>query len=532
MKTNRIMQSILMTLLFAGLFGNSFGQTKEISGVRRVSLNNFGEIIEGKEIKGYYSFYALDKVDKKNNSYVLGIFDANLNEVASENLVLPKHYYLLEASYNQENLLFTFYNGDKKGKEIVLRRYDKNAKFLGETKRDLDKWEEMGILQLISKDEIANARVFAIKSRGFVHLSMEKKKKLGYVIDYIPSNSQSRKWTYGSKKDSKEIEMASFLHYDAENGTVLFTTSKKPNLMSKKFDVFILGIDAQTGRKKFETKLEDSKYKIQIYNGYNNEETGKSKLVGAYFDQDGKMNDNSLGFCTFSLSAKGQMVDKKFVSWAKDVAKFLPMNQKGKMDKAGYFYIHNVISTQDGRIFVMAESYKKAVSAGGAALGVLAAMGGGRSTISSFKMVVGDLAIFEMDKDFNLKNAKLFDKTTSNILLPGGAGVNGAVMLGHFLKAYGGFDYSFTQSAKGNEGFVVGYQDYKKIKGDKNHWIFGAVSNMDGEYSTDEIDLRTENTALRVFPGKPGYVMVIELGKYDRKSKSRTISMRLEKVNY
>lgn len=523
------MQLFMMTLLFAGIFGDAFSQNREITGVKSASLNNFGEIIEGKEVKGYYSFYAIDKVDKRNNSYVLSILDPNLKEIASENLTLPKYYYLLEASYNEENLLFVFYNGGKT-KEIVLRRYDKSAKFLGETKRRLDKWDEMMIAQSVSKEEVTNTRIFAVKGKGFIHISLAKNKKLGYNIDFVPSDF-ARSWIYDSDEKSKEIEMATFLHYDSESETILFNVSKKPGMMSKKFDTFIMGLDAKTGKKKFETKLEDSKYKIQIYSGYINEETGKSKLVGAYFDQDGKLNDNSLGFCSFALSDKGQMVDKKFVSWATDVAKYLPMNQKGKMDKAGYFYIHNVISTNDGRTFVMAESYKKSFSAGGAALGALARVGGGSGT-SAFKIVVGDMAIFEMDKDFNLKNAKLFEKTETSVLMPSGAGLANAVLLGHMVKAYGEFDYSFTQPAKGNEGFIVGYKDFKKLKGDKNHWIFGAVSNMDGEYATDEIDLRTENSSLRVFPGKPGYIVVVELSNYDKKSKSRSITMRLEKVNY
>ncbi|MGB0525012.1 MAG: DUF6770 family protein [Flammeovirgaceae bacterium] len=533
--TTKIMQAILVLLLCIGFTENSFGQTRNVTTGKRVSLSNFGEIIENKEIIGYYTFYAYDKVDKKNNAYILSILDANLNEIASEKLTLPKTYYLLEGSYNKENLLFAFY--ETKENKIALRRYSKKAKFLGQTFQELIKDEQLVLLSAIRKEEIMNTRIFGVPNLGFLHFSMKKSKKLGYEVDFISSDlKKNRNWTYRSSSVSKEIETASFLHYDSKNKLILLSAAKKPGRMSKKFETYIVGIDATTGRRKFETKLEDNNYKIQVFNGYNNEVTGTSKLVGSYFTKDGKLNDNSLGFCTFSFDAQGKIVDKKFVSWAKDVAKLLPVNKKGKMDQMGYLYIHNVIPTVDGRTFVIAEGYKKAVSAGGTAASILgaaaAASGSGSSNISAFKMVVNEMVVFEMDKDSNLKTAKIFEKDNTNIALPAGAAYVGAVTLGHYIKAIGDFDYSFTQVSKDKEGFIIGYQDYKRIKGEKNHWVFAAISNIDGEYSTDEIDLRTENASLRVYPGKPGYIMIVEVGEYTKKTKTRSVSMRLEKVNY
>jgi len=301
-------------------------------------------------------------------------------------------------------------------------------------------------------------------------------------------------------------------------------------MMSKDITFYIQGLNAETGKQQYETKLEDAKYESQVFKGYSDEEKGATRLIGLYFEKGSKIKDASLGFWTFSLNEKGQIVDKKFISWAKDVARLLPVNEKGKLENVGYFFIHNMVSTKDGRVYVISENYKKSLDAGATIFNVLAAAGGGHSNTSSFKVVVTDMAIFELTSEFDLKSVKFIDKEKTNVFLPAGAGYMGVQMLGFMAKAYGGFDYSFTQTTKGDDGFIIGYQDYEKVKGEKNGWTFSGVANVDDEYTSDKIDLRTESSALRVLPAKPGYVLVIEL-KIEKK-REKSISMRLEKINY
>ena len=103
--------------------------------------------------------------------------------------------------------------------------------------------------------------------------------------------------------------------------------------MSKDITFYIQGLNAETGKQQYETKLEDAKYEIQVFKGYSDEEKGATRLIGLYFEKGSKIKDASLGFWTFSLNEKGQIVDKKFISWAKDVARLLPVNEKGNANK-------------------------------------------------------------------------------------------------------------------------------------------------------------------------------------------------------
>src|SRR5258705_14007389 len=75
-----------------------FGQTKAFNDVLKLQLRNMGPIIKNNNVTGYYMFYKVDKVDRKNNSYLLRILDENLNEVGSDKIIQSKYFYLVEAA--------------------------------------------------------------------------------------------------------------------------------------------------------------------------------------------------------------------------------------------------------------------------------------------------------------------------------------------------------------------------------------------------------------------------------------------------
>jgi hypothetical protein len=78
----KIQHFIQACLLLVGISFSALAQQKlEIDNVRSAYLRNSGTILENNEIKGYYSFYQSDKVDRKTNEYTLQIIDENLNKV-------------------------------------------------------------------------------------------------------------------------------------------------------------------------------------------------------------------------------------------------------------------------------------------------------------------------------------------------------------------------------------------------------------------------------------------------------------------
>src|SRR5690606_5591761 len=100
------------------------------------------------------------------------------------------------------------------------------------------------------------------------------------------------------------------------------------------------------------------------------------------------VKDFSKGLAVLTINSKGEILNKSHNSWAIDFGKYLSTNNKGKIDKVGYLYIHKVIRTPDGRSFVVSEGYKRQASAGGIAGTVLLAAVGAKSNIGVTKTVV------------------------------------------------------------------------------------------------------------------------------------------------
>jgi hypothetical protein len=100
----------------------TFGQKATLENVRRTNLKSSGTIISGNDIKGYYFFYFVDKVDKKSNEYLLQILDENLNKIGSKSITASNKFLLLEASYNGNNILMRFIDGVSY--EVKYLRFD------------------------------------------------------------------------------------------------------------------------------------------------------------------------------------------------------------------------------------------------------------------------------------------------------------------------------------------------------------------------------------------------------------------------
>ena len=250
---------------------------------------------------------------------------------------------------------------------------------------------------------------------------------------------------------------------------------------------------------------------------------GAVRYFGQYFDKDAKTaKENSLGLCTFTMSLDGEISNRRYVSWAKDVSQLLPANDKGKIEDVGYLFFHDFIPTPSGSVFGVAESYRKTTDALGVAGKVLNMGGGGGSTS---KIVVEDLYVFEFSPEFELKAVTRIEKSKHDVYLPAGAAYMSPQVLSLIVLYFNGYDYVFTQ--KKDDLFSVGYTDFEMRKGEKNGLVYGAVNYLDGELSSDKIDLATDAEELRVLPAKTGYIAVWEYYQKEKK-----MDIRLERVNF
>jgi hypothetical protein len=494
-----------------------------IEKVYRAKLRNSGVIIAGSEIKGYYMFYQSDKIDRHTNEYTLQIIDENLNKLKDIKLTDDKNIQLLESSFNGDGIMFLFYNSDDR--MLTYRVYGTDGKQRFTYSKELDKKSKRYIesyQQFNTDDEAENQNLFDVEDRGFASIiPIRDGRDYSFEINYF-ATSKKKQWHY-LPPDEGKVRTANF--FGANDSLAFFQVIKKEKLMSSDMETFLLAMDIETGKKAFEIKLEDTKnillpMNLSMLNGKN-----EYLLLGSYYSVADKIGkDKSKGLGLWVMNNRGEIKEKKYASLETDIAKFLPVDRKGKIDNFGYLYIHKIIQTEDGKVFAIGEGYRKKASAAGIAINALSLLGGGRSSVGVADMVVTDLALFQFDTRFNLENAKVYDKY-NNVMNLGEMDFVNQHTLALMLKAMGAFDYSFTQTDKNKSSFYVGFVDYERSKEYKGG-TFNSISYYNGNLTTDKVLLKSKASSQRVFPAKTGSIMIME---YYRKDKR--LEFRLEKIN-
>lgn len=514
----------IRTALLLALLTTAYAATAQklsLENVYKVNLRNMNAIISNNEVKGYFLFYQSDKIDRNTYEYTLQILDENLTKIKDVRFTDSKDVFLLEASFNENSLLFEFY--DTKEKTIHYRAYDFTGTETNSYQRDLDQKSATYFAQAINssnKEETENATLFPVGNRGFISLiSIRDDGDYTFEVNYYGTDKKQQ-WSFVPESEYK-VDLPQYL--GCSDSVAIFLVGKRKSMLSAKVFVELLGINLFTGKQVFEYETgEKEKYNFLPMNVATVEGKPGFALTGLYFNQgDNFVKDKSLGIGIWVMNNKGEIVSSKYDSWETELAKFLPVNSKGKIDDVGYLYVHKIVSTADNKIFAIAEGYKQQASAFGITSTILS---GGRGT-SVVKLKITDFALLEYDKDFNLKNATIYDKGDNNPEMPSGTDFMGPQSMAAFAKMLGYFDYNFTQISNDHSSFVVGYKDYVKEDGYKGG-TFNTITYAGGQITTDKINLKTEAKSLIVLPGKTGSVVILE---YYRKQKK--IDLHVEKMN-
>ena len=510
----------LAIILLAAL--STQAQTLTIENVQKVTLRNSDAIKEGSEVKGYYFFYVSDKIDRKTNEYTLQIADNNLKKLKDIKFQDSKDIRILESSFNGTDLIFLFYNDDARTLEYQV--FGADGKRKNTYTRELSKKDKryLEATYLATNDEDGDYRgLYPIEGKGFISNTPSREDKdYTFEIDFY-STEKRKQWSYIPTEGSKKC-VGDFL--GCYKGVVFLEVLKYTGLLDGKPDSYLVGLDLETGKQLFENSTDNAKYKfyptsLSIVN------ENKPVLYGEYFSPDGNVvKDKSLGFAFITIDEKGKFISEKYDSWALDMARVLDVSSKGKIDELGYMFVHKIIQTADGNIYAIGEGYKKAASGLGIALKILS--GGGGSGVSAMKIVVTDMITIKFDKDFNVKEAKIYEKNKNNIMLPEGYGTISTMLLGKVVKYnFGGFDYEYMQVNKDNTSFTVCYSDYVKEKGYKGG-TFNSITINEGKITTDKINTKSDASSSHVLPGKQGQVLLIEYYK-----KAKRIDVHFEKLN-
>ncbi len=511
-KVIKLFFSLSLMCLF--LYTPVLAQDQSWSEVMEIDLKNLGPIYDNEEVKGYYMFYEVEKENRKTKKYLLQFLDNNLNVMAKEYITGSNHLSLIEGDFNGKNILLTFM--DSKEKLYIYRQYNTSAELVSKTTKDYDP-------KLAGYASIGTG-ARPVPNQGFINVEMVKNKKWGYEINFISNEKGAKGWTYKSDVKSKAIESASIIGVNEE--LLLVLVSKMPKMMSKEVNTFLLGIDAKTGKKRFLNSMEDTKYNTEFTTMYADKESGELTLMGSYYNKsDRTSSDKSKGLCIYTMGTDGEIISKKYLGWTKEIKKILPVNKKGKLTDMGYMYFQNIFKTNDGRLFAVAEQYRKSVDALGVTANIVSGLlSNVTSDMSNTNVKIEDIMVLEFSADHDLTDVAVFEKNKSTQSIPAGGTFTNMHALGHLTKMYGGFDYVFTQQHRDTDVFSFVFNDYDRKS---KNWDLKSVTYTDGAYSTDQIALTSSKSDFILLQGKKGHVMLAE---YD--SKAKKLDMRLEKINF
>lgn len=510
----------LVVLLFVS--GICFAQNLTKTGVLRINVRSAGAIAQDNQVKGYFHFYNVEKVDRKNNNYLLSVSDENLREINSVNIVRPTYYTLVEGAFNGEYFAFLFY--DSRNKNIEIVSYDKTLKQTGTVLKKVGNQYAQAAFNLISTGEDASqSYLIPVNNKGFLYYGAQVD-SYNFEIDFY-NNTMKKVWSYGAAKNSRKIESAGDIFQDDQFiGSMIAT---KPGMMSNDLAFELLIQDVQTGKALFRISTVTAKYSLSIGDVYFDKEKQNFVVFGEYFDKkDKEMKSQSLGFMYLMIDMQGKIVGEKINSWAKEISAVTPMNEKGKFEGLNAnILFHEIIRTSDGQIFVVGEQYKKVASGAGIASQILF---GSNANIATSQINVYNMVIFEFNPDFSIKRAHLFEKDKNIVTLPAGATYLSSKLLSYYAKSIGGFDFVFSQVSSDKKTFSVSYINYDRERGAKAKNILGTiVYTPEKKFVVDKMPLDRKFTNFYVYKAKEGYVMISEYNK-----KAKTLESRLEKINF
>lgn len=509
---------LLSLMLLALVCFSAYAQKVSVENLVKPLTTDFGAIKEGTEVKGYYLFWASDKIDKKSYEWTLRITDPALKTLKEIKMQESKDIAILETSFNGTDLIILFYNDDSRTFDYQVYGADGKKKWT--YMRQLTKKEEkyLEATYLLNDDEQTYKGLFPIEGLGFIsNMPSREDKDYTFQIDFLGTDKK-KQWTYIPAMSGKKF-LGDYL--GTVNGIVYLEVLKFGSMMDAKPESVIVGLDLANGRQLFE-KPTDGKYRFYPAS-MSVTIDGKNYIYGEYFDTNGNViKDKSLGFGFWNVDEKGAIKSEKYLSWDLHLGKFLNVTSKGKIEDFGYMFLHNMVQTSTGEIYAIGEGYKKTASALGI-ISKVATRGGG---LSAIKIKVTDLILIQFDKDFNVKGAKIYEKNANNIELPSGAEVVSGPALGKLIKYnFGGFDYSYTQTSKDLSSFTVAYADYERGKGYKGS-SFNAISYADGKVTQDKIRTKSDATRSFVLPAAQGSVMILDIYKKDKK-----LEGHIEKLN-
>lgn len=493
----KLVPALLILVCMSSLLQVHAQSKLSIDKIAVINLRNSGPIISDEEIKGYFLFYQTDKVDRGTNEYALQILDDNLNKVKTIEFQDSKDLVLLESAFNGNDIMFMFSN-DKTleyrvygidGVEKVRFDYPINAKT-----RDF-----IGRIRAMSSDESQNKNLFGIDKKAFITVVQTRQGNgTSFEIQGFQT-SPKKQWSYQPSSGNLQGSGAQYL--GTTDRVALFSVMRIENLFTSQLTNSILGLDIGTGEVRFEIETFRDKYNFFPVNVATLPNSKEFMVMGLYFDKKDKLFDKNLGLGIWVMDESGNKLVTKYNSWDDDMDKQFKASKINR-DALGDIFFHDIINTQDEKIFAIGEGY--------------------RFVKNSVR--VTNMVLLEFDRSFNITAAHVYPKNENKINIP--MLLNSSFLSAGMVKSAGGFDYNFLQTNKQHSLFTFTFTDLERSKKKVNPLTFNTVSYYNNAFSTDKIQLKSESSVTRILPSKTGTVMIMEYFK-----KEKRLDMRMEKIN-
>jgi len=496
------------------------------------SIKSSGTIMSNEKLVGYYMFYFKEKNNKKTSTYEVALFDDNYNKVRDFEVTKPKRTSLIEIVYNNEVFMLFFYN-PKTGYEFIT--YNRNGEELGNQKiikKEIPSYA-LRANMANSQNNTESHTIYAIGNTGFMRATYTKSKKMGYnLIAY--DNELNELWKSTSPKASKLYESISISDVSEKFTSAVIT--RKKSIMTKKMDLAFCLFDTKTGKLIKEVPMgTKASGKKSVLKTYIDTENDKIILIGEFFHPgDNMLKDKSKGVFIKELRSDGAEISNNEYSWKGDIEKYKKSNltKKEKKEAGNSFslFFHNVIRSKNGHLFLIAEQFRKQVSAGGIGMNIAAAALGGQANAAAFEIRISNMIIIELDEHNKLFDYHIIKKKRNSVFLEQGAGLYSSSFLGYYIKSLGAFDYSYTSFNKENDEFNIIYRDMnkKEKKGEKKSDVMlGVIEIEKGKLSSTRVPINVESKSFSIQAAKFGYIGIYEYFKKEKK-----IETRLEKLTY
>ncbi|MFY8126854.1 MAG: DUF6770 family protein [Chitinophagaceae bacterium] len=513
-----------ISLLFIAIFATTTifaQQLLNIENVQKAYLKGAGSINENKAVKGYYVFYESDKIDRKTREYTIQILDENGNAVKKTTFQDSKDVILFDAEFNGKSICFFFANTDKK--KYVFKIFDLNGKMTQEYEKEYDNGDYALFLAyangFTNKDEDATTNtLISIPNLGFVSLLPVRQGGSNiFEIGYY-SSEKNNSYVYRPEFEERQTNATCMAVVDS---TIYLAVNKKKSLLGGKLMATCYAFNPVVQKKVFELEQKfDGKTKSIPAFFTKDEASGNLIMAATYYDEEDDIaKDYGLGIAVYTLQKNGSVINANYNSWQKDFAKYLPLNDKGKLESTGFLSIQDIQKTQDGKLIIAAEGYKRKFDG----LGTFMKLAGGSGNFT--KVVITDLVMIELDADYKVKKATIYPKKEFTGFAHPAADYYSQHTIALLLKSIGSFDYAFTSKSKDNSSISFCYYDWEKTDNYKGG-TFNAIKYSNNKFTTDKIQLNSKAKYLSVLPAKQGYVGIYEYNKKEKK-----ITFRLEKLN-